>query len=187
MLQAELSAASGVGSVVTGEVMFNSMTQMQVFDTIEMTPTYRYMSTISMIAPSPDWFTGYYSVDFVNSETGTWYSEVEISTYPWDAGTEEGDSFDTENDDTDPHEAILRFGPSTVPSNGVFLNSAGGDDVLPMASWRCTLQGPPTSMPTAMPTAMPTEDSNCPPGGPFPIRLVICFVRSIVSRIIGLF
>eukprot|EP00549_Striatella_unipunctata_P004125 CAMPEP_0118685436 /NCGR_PEP_ID=MMETSP0800-20121206/7242_1 /TAXON_ID=210618 ORGANISM="Striatella unipunctata, Strain CCMP2910" /NCGR_SAMPLE_ID=MMETSP0800 /ASSEMBLY_ACC=CAM_ASM_000638 /LENGTH=491 /DNA_ID=CAMNT_0006582341 /DNA_START=108 /DNA_END=1583 /DNA_ORIENTATION=+ len=173
-LQDELSSAviSGtVGTVVVGTSTFNSVTQVQFFDDIEMTPTFHYMSTISMIAPSPDWFTGYYGVDFINSATETWYDEVVITTYAWDAGTEEGDTYSGANDATVPAEPILRFGPMTVPSNGVLLNS-DGDAVLPMATWECTLQDSSTGIP------------GCPPDGLAPIRRVICLVVSVVSRIL---
>jgi len=57
---------------------------------------------------------------------------------PWDAGTEDGDTYSINNSATDPKEPMFRFTTANTPSNGVLLNSAG-NDVLPMASWTCSI------------------------------------------------
>eukprot|EP00548_Thalassiothrix_antarctica_P006805 CAMPEP_0194138202 /NCGR_PEP_ID=MMETSP0152-20130528/8053_1 /TAXON_ID=1049557 /ORGANISM="Thalassiothrix antarctica, Strain L6-D1" /LENGTH=366 /DNA_ID=CAMNT_0038835595 /DNA_START=21 /DNA_END=1117 /DNA_ORIENTATION=- len=137
----EISASSSVENVIVGDVIFNSEIQMQTFDSITMTPTSPYLSAITMIAPSPDWFTGFYDVNAINADTQTWYSEFTVTTYPWDAGTEEGDTFNPNNDATDPQGSISRLDVNTVPSTGVLLN-AMQDDVLPMATWTCRLEDP---------------------------------------------
>mmetsp|Transcript_5372 Transcript_5372/g.7747 ORF Transcript_5372/g.7747 Transcript_5372/m.7747 type:complete len:526 (+) Transcript_5372:296-1873(+) len=134
----DIAGSSSTGDVVTGRVTFNSNTQMQTLDRIEMTPTNRQLSTITMIAPSPDWFTGFYDFDAVNSSTQSWLREFIIETYPFDAGTEEGGTYSLGNPPTNPAEPILRLDVDTVPSTGVFLNNSG-DEVLPVARWTCTL------------------------------------------------
>merc|ERR1740124_615372 len=140
-LVSEIEASSSVGAMVVGEATFNAEVQMQTFDSITMTPTSPYLSAITMIAPSPDWFTGFYDMNAINADTQTWYSEFTVTTYPWDAGTEEGDTFNPNNDATDPQGSISRLDVNTVPSTGVLLN-AMQDDVLPMATWTCRLEDP---------------------------------------------
>jgi len=140
-LLGEIDESSSTGDVVVGSVTFNSNTQMQTFDSITMTSTTPYLSTITMIAPSPDWFTGFYDFDAINPDTQTWYREFSLATYPWDAGTEEGNNYSGNNAASNPQEPILLFDENTVPSTGVLLNDSG-DDVLPVASWTCTLEQP---------------------------------------------
>jgi len=135
----ELENIDPTPSIVVGNAMFNRDTQSQTFTTIKMTPTNNYLSTVSMIAPSPDWFTGFYDFNPVDAgATNNWYGEFIIDTYPWDAGTEQGDTYSGDNDAIDPKEPIMRLTKDTVPSNGVLLNSAQ-DDVLPVATWTCSL------------------------------------------------
>ena len=86
-----------------------------------------------------DWFTGIYDYAPI-SASNTWYSEFTIETYPWDAGTEDGDTFSTENPATDPQVAILQLTKDTVPENGVFL-SPDMTTVLPVSRITCTAVG----------------------------------------------
>lgn len=129
-------AADGVGEYVVGVPIFNSETQGQTLDSLQVDSTYPYISSITMIAPSPDWFTGFY--DFPASSGGTWYSEFTIETTPWDAGTETGTTFSGSNPAEDPVQPIFALTVSTVPDSGVFLDQ-DGTMVLPVASWACTL------------------------------------------------
>jgi len=134
----EIEDAIPKPNFVVGNAMFNKDTQSQTFASISMDPTNKYLSTITMIAPSPDWFSGFYDFRPIDESTN-WYSKFVIDTYPWDAGTEEGDTFSGDNDATDPKEPIVRLTVDTVPSNGVFLNS-DKDEVLPMGRWTCSLE-----------------------------------------------
>lgn len=84
-----------------------------------------------MIAPSPDWYMGF-------SDAKPRYETFEIETYPWDAGIETGDDFDTNNASEKPLAPIEQLIMDTVPGNKNFL-SPDGDKILPMATWSCTL------------------------------------------------
>jgi len=156
----ELENDSSEPNVVAGDRQDNKDTQSQTFTTIRMTPVKHYLSTISMIAPSPDWFSGFY--DFSPIDTGatdTWYEGFVIDTYPWDAGTEDGDTFSPMNDSTDPKEPIYQLTKDTVPSNGVLLNSAQ-DEVLPMLRWTCSLDSDQSSCTGGIDADIP-ETPNC--------------------------
>jgi len=104
-----------------------------------LTPWFDMMSSITMVAPSPDWFTGFYNVRPIDDNSMVWLESFEIATYPWDAGTETGDNYGISNPAEDPKAPILRLTKDTVPDNGVLLNS-DGTEVLPMATWTCTLK-----------------------------------------------
>jgi len=138
---------------VIGSVMFNSQAQQQTLPSLNVTSDLPLISSITMIAPSPDWFSGFYDFDPRDPSSNTWYGEFIIETYPWDAGTETGDSYSLSNDPEPTNVPILRLDEETVPqSTGVFL-SQDGMAVLPVAEWRCTLltepeSGPPSFSPS---------------------------------------
>jgi hypothetical protein len=129
-------AAMGVGEYVVGMPQFNNETQMQTLPPLVVTEAYPLASSISMIAPSPDWFSGFY--EFSVADGGLWLADFAIETYPWDAGTEDGDTFSQDNAATDPQIPIFQLTIDTVPDNGVFL-SPDTTTVLPVARWQCTM------------------------------------------------
>jgi hypothetical protein len=85
---------------------------------IYLNSSFSQVSFASMLAPTPDWFTGISSVDLL--ENGTWVPEKMIDIYSYDAGTEEGDVFSTNNPDTSPKQPIRKITPSisSVMANG---------------------------------------------------------------------
>lgn len=135
----DAQAEDSVGEFITGSAQFNSDTQEQTFADIAMTPWFNMMSSITMVAPSPDWYSGFYKVNPINKSSMVWYESFVIASYPWDAGTEEGDTFSGSNSAQNPKAPIMQLTKDTVPDNGVFLNSEE-TEVLPMATWSCTLK-----------------------------------------------
>jgi len=130
------------GDVITGKLQFNSDTQEQTLPDIALTPWFDMMSSITMVAPSPDWYTGFYNVNPVgpiDQNSITWYKSFDIVTYPWDAGTDEGDDYVSSNQKQKPRVPILQLTEDTVPEDGVLLNPEKME-VLPMARWSCTLK-----------------------------------------------
>jgi len=104
---------------------------------LEMTSTNRYISVISKMSPSPDWFSGFNDFNAVNEDKQTWYKEFTLETYPYDAGTEDGNTYNTYNEATTPQQPISEMTPLNLP-NGVYLNG-DGNDVLPVAKYTCSL------------------------------------------------
>ena len=91
------------------------------------------VTSTMMVAPSPDWFTGFYGVDF--TEGGFWKDEVVLETFAWDAGTDSAETYRHENTPTVPQGVITAFdsvnpGPFT-PEN-------------PMTTWTCGIVVEPT-------------------------------------------
>ena len=99
-----------------------------------------------MIADSPDWFSGFYNFN-AKSENGLrWYRSFSIDTYPWDAGTEDGDTYQLGNPEQIPQLPISLFTVDNVPDNGIFL-SPDNTTVLPVANWACELLNEPACVP----------------------------------------
>ncbi len=79
---------------------------------------YSYLSLETMLAPTPDWFTGISGLNLYNGNK--WIKDTTINLYPWDAGTEDGDVFGYNNPASIPQQTIHLLQPSqaTVLANG---------------------------------------------------------------------
>jgi hypothetical protein len=145
-LESELEIGA-VMSVTVGEVQFNKDTQSQTLMDIAVSMDYPMISAITKIAPSPDWFSGFYNFDARNAATRTWLKSFTITTYPWDAGTEQGSRYSPDNSAQSPKAPIKQLTVDTVPSTGVFLNTTtmmmGPKTVKPVATWMCTIEADP--------------------------------------------
>ena len=74
---------------------------------VQVTQDYSLVSLVSMISPSPDWFTGIMKVDLCDSSTGMWRDSWNVPMLaPWDAGTKNGDLFSTNSAPTSPPDNI---------------------------------------------------------------------------------
>jgi hypothetical protein len=98
------------------------------------------LSAITMAAPSPDWFTGIYNFSPIDPELNVWYESFEIATYPWDAGTELGDTYSISNSPQEPRIPIFQLTNETIPGDNGILLDESGTVVLPMAVWNCIIQ-----------------------------------------------
>lgn len=72
--------------------------------TFEVSDEYPLVSFVTMLAPSPDWFTGVSRVDL--RDGGGFVDSLTLDLFAYDAGTEEGTLFSTDNPDTDPQGTI---------------------------------------------------------------------------------
>jgi hypothetical protein len=101
LLSDELAANPAVGAVDIGQrVDGTGSDELEVVAT-RSTPL---ISLVTMLAPSPDWFVGV--VDVALFEDGKWSERVELDVTPWDAGTDSGTEFTSDNTDTQPRQAI---------------------------------------------------------------------------------
>ena len=62
--------------------------------------THPYVTLVSMVAPSPDWFVGVSTLPLV--EDGAWRERIEVNLRVYDAGTDDGSVYNAANADTDP-------------------------------------------------------------------------------------
>lgn len=115
---------------------------------VEVDFEYPFLNAAAGISPSPDWFTGFYLFDTVDEYDRTYWDHFTIRTYPWDAGTDAGQHYTSEDRDMDPSENVFRMFPNRVPESGAFL-SHDGKEVLPVGEFECVLH------------TCPIYDSNC--------------------------
>ena len=87
-----------------------------------------YVSLVSMLAPSPDWFVGVSGLSLLSGD-GTWKESATVSLLLYDAGTDDGATFTAANADSNPAQPISRLtsGPgdtdfrSGAPAVGTFV------------------------------------------------------------------
>lgn len=97
---------------------------------VYVTADYPLVSLISMLAPSPDWFVGIKGVNLCNA--GKWVDSLNITSLPpWDAGTDDGDMFNSTDADSNPATNIARItkdtantpfmGPNVIATLGMLM------------------------------------------------------------------
>ena len=69
--------------------------------------THPLVTLTAMVAPSPDWFVGVRGLPLI--EKGEWVSSKSIALFPYDAGTDSGVTFASQNLVTDPRSVITRI------------------------------------------------------------------------------
>jgi len=68
------------------------------------TEDHSLVSFATMVAPSPDWFTGAGAVSLLVDDA--WVDRIELTLWAWDAGTNAGGSYEGEFTDTQPRESV---------------------------------------------------------------------------------
>lgn len=77
----------------------------------------KLVSFVTMLAPSPDWFTGLSAVDLSDGEAG-WRDRAEYTLWVWDAGTDNGEVYEAPNSDTQPRQSVrLLASPHVVQAD----------------------------------------------------------------------
>ncbi|NCF88754.1 MAG: hypothetical protein GWQ08_25080 [Verrucomicrobiaceae bacterium] len=111
-----LISGGNTASVISGGGIGRSPGQVSVqFDADQDFPL---LSLVSMIAPSPDWFVGIH--DLALFENGQWIEEVVVQLHPYNAGTDNGETYVAPNATTTPQGEITRIvAPSPLAFDGV--------------------------------------------------------------------
>lgn len=105
---------------------------------IKFDESHQYLSFIAMIAPSPDWVSGTY--DYSMADDGKWIRELIVDTFPWDAGTDSGQTYSSSN--ADSNDMIFQITKKRLKrsKSTVFLSN-NKQTVLPVARLHCVLDG----------------------------------------------
>lgn len=120
-LAREIKAAGvNTGLAIVGRNQFD---EVQTLPSVQVSKKHHLLSLATMMAPSPDWFTGLYNFD-LRSEEDTWLRQFVVETYPWDAGTEQGKSFSLDNPPESPHMAMFQHDDKTFPFSGTIPSVA---------------------------------------------------------------
>ena len=78
--------------------------------------THPFVTLVSMLAPSPDWFVGVSALPLM--EDGAWLERVEVQLRLYDAGTDDGTLYTAANANTDPADPITRLTESKAGFTG---------------------------------------------------------------------
>ncbi len=118
LLQSEVNTAIGAGTaefVVSGGGIGVSPGSVSV--TFDVTTSYPLATVVSMVAPSPDWFVGVSGLNLM--EEGDWLQRVQIPLTVYDAGSDNGTSYRSPNDDTNPPENIAALTTSPFDMSNI--------------------------------------------------------------------
>lgn len=84
-----------------------------------MARDYPLVTLVSMIAPSPDWFAGVDSLSLIAN--GEWVTNLTVTLYGLDAGTDSGASYGSADQVTVPRGVVARFTGFPAIQNGVIV------------------------------------------------------------------
>lgn len=93
--------------------------------TFNMSKDHPYISFVTMLAPSPDWFTGVNSYQLFSDDK--WIESVEVPLNTYDAGSDSGLIFTSVNAPTTPPDVITRLTTERIDTdfdNGVHYSSS---------------------------------------------------------------
>ena len=65
---------------------------------------------MTMIFPSPDWFLGFSNVDMCDPKKGEWRENLTRDLFPYDSGTDDGTSFESDDSVSNPRKNIFLIG-----------------------------------------------------------------------------
>lgn len=69
---------------------------------------YPLVTLVSMIAPSPDWFTGVAGLSLLDAN-GQWYNQLEVPVHPYDAGSDDGADYTSPDQEPTTHHLIANY------------------------------------------------------------------------------
>ena len=104
-LTKEIEAAGVNALSVLRKESGSGATEPSTFESVVLTADHPRITLLSMIAPSPDWFVGVFSLSLLDAEGG-WVEALTVDLHPYDAGTEEGEEFSFDNAATVPQGTI---------------------------------------------------------------------------------
>ncbi len=101
-VQAEVDGGWAGGCIRGQEASFRSPGMVTL--TFEVDEGLPFLTLVSMIAPSPDWFVGVDGIAL--QQGGCWTPRIETDLVGYDAGTDRGTTFTAGDADVTPHEPI---------------------------------------------------------------------------------
>ena len=120
---AELIEAGNAHGELSGGGLSTSPASVSLeFDIVSSHP---FVTLVSMLAPSPDWFVGVSNLSLL-SEDGTWKEREEVMLRLYDAGTDDGTTFTAANADSDPAQPISRLSSESGDTDFTDGNSEVG-------------------------------------------------------------
>ena len=116
-MQRVMSNKTAWKQIKSGNMPINGIERVMNIE-VEVTKDFPYVSLVTMLAPSPDWFTGIMKVSLCNASSGMWMDSWTINDIqPWDAGTDSGATFNATDNVTMPTGVITQINNMEPPSN----------------------------------------------------------------------
>ncbi len=112
----DLQSQGLIGDYSIGQLIYSPS---QANQEIEIEQDFRYVSFVSMLAPSPDWFAAVRDVDLFKDRE--WQEIEDIPLVVYDAGTDSGDNFHAVDQATEPQGVI-----HSLLEDGVNVEEGGG-------------------------------------------------------------
>jgi hypothetical protein len=123
----------------TGDIFILGELTTQVVTGIAFDNQHPLVSVASMLAPSPDYFSGVSSFDLRDTSTNMWLQEIVLDVYPWSAGTDSGLTYLAPDSPEAFPGGVHRLDITNTPGN--ILRSPEGDTILPVGKIQCSLGG----------------------------------------------
>lgn len=90
----------------------------QIVAEIEVNKDFPALTLVSMIAPSPDWYIGIININLF--ENGAFVNEKIVNAHVYDAGTDDGLTYNSANQSSSPQGLITLFVDPPM-GNGVYI------------------------------------------------------------------
>ena len=95
LLESELKSSSRhIRTIIKARGLWHPNVQGKTFAIFRTDPKNHLVSLVSMLGPSPDWIVGISSMELCLANC-TWLDKKEIPLYPWDAGVDDGISYES--------------------------------------------------------------------------------------------
>jgi len=111
----ERAVAAGTAEVVLRGAAIGRSPGKTAID-FEVSQARSRVTLVTMVAPSPDWFVGVDGLDLF--EGGVWADEVVVPLLAWDAGTDDGRTFTSPDDDAVPARPIALITTAPLAPQG---------------------------------------------------------------------
>ena len=99
--------------------------------TVEADADHSYLGLITMIAPSPDWFTGASAIELYDAAAGKWKDTIAYDARAYDAGTDSGATFTAADAPENPPKPV-----SVIACDGKAFCDSGA--IKPVAAIKIT-------------------------------------------------
>ena len=140
--QTEINSNADANQFINGGGLASGLGTILI-QNLEVNEEFPLLTLVSMIAPSPDWFITINSINLRsgnNSINNGWKDTFTIDLFPYDAGTEEGNTYSMTNPATTPQENITslinispfnanKIGTMTLTYNSSTLSTKNTDEL----------------------------------------------------------
>lgn len=109
VLESELKAESNhIRTIIKARGLWYPNVNGKTFAVFRTDRKNHLVSLVSMLGPSPDWIVGVSGLELCQKNC-SWVETKELFLYPWDAGVDNGVSYESPDEPTEPQQPITRI------------------------------------------------------------------------------